>query len=218
MNTYIVIWCALTINILLFFLNFCWSCTAPSFVRYKVKKRRYALEKRANADVLATWCAPRAPTLVSRLQICGSIVIQAAERGNWAAVHSEHWGQTAAKRLVYRWNSSAMASLEPNQKTNGDGSPIQLEKDEVKRVWLQLHKYLAQCQFDIRIRRGSLRAAKALVSSAVHRGPVELTASSCFSLTANTMSKWLKLRSLRRRTISCGNCDGSSHPACHNPS
>lgn len=67
-----------------------------------------------------------------------------------------------------------MASMGPDQKTNGDGSPIQPEKDEVKRVWLQLHKYLAQCQFDIRIRSGALRAAQALVSFAVHSGPVEL--------------------------------------------
>lgn len=126
--------------------------------------------------------------------------------------HSEHWEHTAAERLVWRWNSSAMASMGPDQKTNGDQSPIRMEGDEVKRVWLQLHKYLAQCQFDIQICRGSLRAAQALVSSAVHLGPVEPKASSGLSLAANTLSKWLKLRSLQRWTISCGNCDGNSHP------
>lgn len=89
--------------------------------------------------MLATWCAPRAPTLVSRLQICGGIVIQAAKRGNWAAVHSEHWGHTAAKRLVYHWNSSAMASTGPDHKTNGDGSPICSRKtrdeDDYTSIW-----------------------------------------------------------------------------------
>lgn len=129
---------------------------------------------------------------------------------------SEHWGHTAAERPVCRWNSSALASMGSDQKTNGDWSLIRPEKDEVKRVWLQLHKHLAQCHFDIRICRGSLRAthcAQAPVSSAVHLGPVELKADSGLSLTANTMSKWLQLRLLQRWTISCGNCDGNSHPA-----
>lgn len=156
--------------------------------------------------MLATWCAPGAPTLVSRLQICGGIVIQAAEWGNWTAVHGEHSGHTAAKftagiqelRLAWDWTRKHTAS--GHRETRWSGCDYNYTS-----IWPN-----ASLTYNFTV---------------VHWGllgpvwaPVGLEESFGFSLTTKTMCKTLKLRSLHHWTISCGNCDGNSQPACHNPS
>lgn len=128
-------------------------------------------KKRKHTDVLATWRAPRAPTLVSRLQICSSIVNSGCWKGELSSsrhrAQRTHWCNEARASLAFK----CYASMGPDQKTNGDRSPIRPERDEVKRVWLQLHKYLAQCQFDVRICRVSWAAQGCTGPCELHCSP-----------------------------------------------
>lgn len=125
--------------------------------------------------MLATWCAPRAPTLVSRLQICSGIVIQAAERGNWAAVHTEHRGHTGATRLVHRWHLSAMLAWDQTRKQTATG----LQSGRREPRWRGCdYNYTsiwpgASLTFEFAEFHERLRATQALASSTVHLGPAE---------------------------------------------
>lgn len=78
-----------------------------------------------------------------------------------------HWCNEARASLAFK----CYASMGPDQKTNGDRSPIRPERAEVKRVWLQLHKYLAQCQFDVRICRVSWAAQGCTGPRELHCSP-----------------------------------------------
>lgn len=155
-------------------LNFWWSsCVAPSLVRDKKKKKEGMLgqkKEKTHRCVGHLVCAK------------GSNISQQIANMQWhrhsgcwkgelsSSPHRAqrtHWCNEARVSLAFK----CYASMGPDQKTNGDRSPIRPERDEVKRVCLQLHKYLAQCQFDVRICRVSWAAQGCTGPRELHCSP-----------------------------------------------